>query len=487
MLIETSNEFSVTSQLKGDSNYRKKSLLKQIGTTDFLKKIYTYPPKIAIKTRALHRYEDNHSHILNAVLKTENNLSNLSRVKSISYPALKKGYRNKTFTSHFYNEKTKIIRRSLEKIPVYAVLNGQEELVLAKPFVNELEQKNKNLLFQAVYNFVSTTSYSSIANNSQLGLFFFDKKDALMYLEGLLENAAESANQAGLAVHCLSLDCAYEIIKQYHPTLDFRFVPNFRELISVVDKIDKNYLDENFIFDYSQDQLNYRMRQISLLPKIKNIPSDKISPFFSSVQNSEYYKGVPVYFIQYKNPPRSASGIFSRYLYNRYFMKIRRVGIYFDQTLHYFYRPWEFITGHGRKKITQGQLNNVKRSENTTNYIFFDSDQALNFFEKNEKNIGYFEGSKILTEYASLIRRGRIFVTNLEDFLEHWEVSILQNETTNTANSLFNSRETIFINPPSTFEDSVIPAKDSVQKQFQKFLILKYKKFQSSFNIFTKA
>lgn len=90
MLIETSNEFSVTSQLKGDSNYRKTSLLKQIGTTDFLKKIYTYPPKIAIKTRALHRYEDNHSHILNAVLKTENNLSNLSRVKSISYPALKK-------------------------------------------------------------------------------------------------------------------------------------------------------------------------------------------------------------------------------------------------------------------------------------------------------------------------------------------------------------------------------------------------------------
>jgi hypothetical protein len=487
MLIETPNEFSVTSQLKGDSNSTSKKPLKQVGTTDFLKKIYTYPPKISIKTRVLNRYEDNHPHVLNTFLNPGNNLSNLSRFKSIDYPTLKKGYRNKTFTSQFYTEKTKTIRHSLEKIPVYAVLNGREEIVLAKPFVNELDSSNKNLLFQPFYNFVSTASASSIGNNSQLGLFFFDKKDALMYLDGILENAAESANQAGLAVHCLSLDCAYDIINQHHPTLDFRFVPNFRELISVIDKIDKNYLNENFIFDYSQDQLNYRIRQVSLLPRIKNIPSDRILPFFSTVQNNDYYKGVPVYFIQYKNPPRTVPGIFSRYLYNRYFMKIRRVSVYFDQTLHYFYRPWEFITGQGRNKLTQGQLSTVKKSENITNYIFFDSDQALNFFEKNEKNIAYFEGSKILTEYASLIRRGRIFVTNLEDFLESWEVSILQNETANMANSLFNSRETIFINPPSTFEDSFIPAKDSIQKQFQKFLTLKYKTFQSSLNIFTKA
>lgn len=217
-----------------------------------------------------------------------------------------------------------------------------------------------------------------------------------MYLEGIIENDPESVNQAGLAVHSLSLECAYDIMKEYHPKLDFRLVPNFKELISVRDKIDKNYLDENFIFDYSQDQLNYRIRHISLLPRTNNIPLDKISPFFSTLQNSEYYKGVPVYFIQYKNPPRTVSGIFSRYLYNRYFMKIRRFSVYCDQTLHYLFQPWEFLTGNGRRKLTEGQLTNVKKSDNITNYIFFDSDQALNFSKKTKKILRTLEAVKHL-------------------------------------------------------------------------------------------
>ena len=487
MLVENPNETILLSQVKSESNLGHKMLLKQTGTKDFLKKIYTYPPRIAIKTRALHRYENNPSHVLNNFFKPADRISNPARLRSISYPGLKKGYINKIFTSRFYKERTKPICDSLEKIPVYAVLNGQQELVLAKPFASELESDNNNVLTTAFYRSVSPASDSLVASTPQLGLFFFEKNDALMYLEGIIENDPESVNQAGLSVHCLSLDCAYKIIKEYHPNLDFRFVPNFKELISVRNKLDKNYLDENFIFDYSQDQLNYRIRHLSFLPRISTVPFDKISPFFSTIQNSDYYKGVPVYFIQYKNPPRTVPGIFSRYLYNRYFMKIRRFSLYFDQTLHYIYRPWEFLTGNGRKKLTQGELSKVKKSENITNYIFFDSDQALDFFEKNEKNIAYFEGSKILSEYSSLIRRGRIFVTNLEDFLERWEISILQNDLGHTKNSLFDCRETIFITPPSTLENSVIPPKDSIQKQFQKFLILKYKKFQYSLNIFTKA
>ena len=44
----------------------------------------------------------------------------------------------------------------------------------------------------------------------------------------------------GLSIHCISLDSAYKITREYHPGIDFRFVPDLREVKGLLNnKINK--------------------------------------------------------------------------------------------------------------------------------------------------------------------------------------------------------------------------------------------------------
>nr|WKK50253.1 hypothetical chloroplast RF80 [Ochrosphaera neapolitana] len=478
--------------------------LKEVKTRKFLRNLYTYPPKIVIKADSLKT--------ASPVIRTRKpftlgneKFSNPTKHASSTIVKKTKNYQNRVFTSSFYNKETAPLQKSLEKIPVWTVLNGQKEIVLSSP---SLQVNNSNPINPAIDNFCGREKGRKVNSNTKLGLFFLSREDAIRYLEGIIKTDPQDVNQAGLSLHCLGLDCAYDIIKQHHPTIDFKIVPDLRELIRL---LYRNLKHDSFIFDYRQNQIHRAIRQVPILPRVGNLPLDKLSPFFSTAQNRDYYKGVPLYLIQCKEPPRTQKEILNRYLFNTYFMKIRNPLYYIDSLAALIFDPFVILTGGGHGLLMEGDIGTAGTSTELANYVFFDSDQAISFLEYYEPEVAYFTGSRRFADFNSLIRRGRIYATNLESFLEKWERSLLDKSSGMAKRrTMFDVSETNFMishnmvdkygNTAEDYKDGVlttevkqntiyvsVPVNKPWPAKFKESLLLKYKKFQSAFNLFTRA
>lgn len=67
----------------------------------------------------------------------------------------------------------------------------------------------------------------------------------------------------GLSVNCIGLNSAYRITREHHPGVDFRFVPDYQEVKTLLKvKLSKSSL----IVDDEQQQLRFRPRSANLLP-----------------------------------------------------------------------------------------------------------------------------------------------------------------------------------------------------------------------------
>ena len=44
----------------------------------------------------------------------------------------------------------------------------------------------------------------------------------------------EGTQTVGLSINCIGLDSAYKITREYHPGIDFRFVPDLKEVQNVL-------------------------------------------------------------------------------------------------------------------------------------------------------------------------------------------------------------------------------------------------------------
>ena len=67
-------------------------------------------------------------------------------------------------------------------------------------------------------------------------------------------------------------------------------------------------------------------------------------------------------------------------------------------------------------------------------YIFFERNEAKNFIKKQGLNVTRYSGSRT-SNIELLVRKPKIFVYNLEDFLELWEEKILTTSTLRVTNS----------------------------------------------------
>jgi hypothetical protein len=134
-------------------------------------------------------------------------------------------YKTKQYTSSFYKERVNILKKALQPVPIYTVLNSNEELILAQPIQN-LNDNKKSSLKEVMYDFVCSANHIANSKERKLGLFFFNRKDAEMHLQTILSQDPDGVQRIGLALHCISLDSAYDIVRQSHPTIDFKFVPS---------------------------------------------------------------------------------------------------------------------------------------------------------------------------------------------------------------------------------------------------------------------
>jgi hypothetical protein len=130
----------------------------------------------------------------------------------------------------------------------------------------------------------------------------------------------------------------------------------------------------------------------------------------------------------------------------------------------------------------QGSLQDAGNSDRFENYIFFEKDQAIQFSKENGRKVARYRGGRT-SNLESIIRKPKIFVYNLEDFIEDWEDQLVGEVFQNKeiSETVLNCKATHFIPPTISSsdvnnfskEDLQSPLKGVSQSLNVKFRVLK--------------
>ena len=363
----------------------------------FFEDLYTYPPKIKIQWKQLDLVE-----------KSDKLLPN----KIINHPPHKsfsgvRDYMDKVISSDVYSKKIKLLKQTLKDVPVYVIVNGRTEIVVAstrskkfntidpnvldpgplleKPELITEGNEIRKVIRRQVYkrSVVESVEKALSTKSKKFGFIFFDPIEAQYYLDAMVARSEKkfhhrrdhSIDKVGLSIHCIGLDTAYSLLSRSSSNVDFRFVPSLPEVKAVLEHSSQG--DTN-----SELAVNERQLEQTLSRKALSIISD---------QYNSAFKGVPIYIVVVKD-------------------------------------KFEVLQDSEKFKSSSTKTNS------SANYIFFDREQALEFCEK----------------YSSRMV-SPIYTDNLEDFLELWGESLVLN--TDVTQSFIN------INQPTYF----IPSKRSIK------------------------
>jgi len=438
-------------------------------TLDFFEDLYSYPPKFTVKWSSLDEFKDDlflkHNygvleHSIPFIDYIEDwfftgSSNNEALAENYSTQEYLQGFLNKVNTSNFYTSKTKEIQTTLSTVPVFVILNGHGEVILSKPAAIVGSNNIRTILNKVVYNYCGAFD-SNIESRNKLGFFFLSPSDADVYLEEIAKTDIEGTKTLGLSIHCIGLDAAYRITREHHPETDFRFVPNFTE---VKDLLIKSIGTSDSIVEDEQQQLRFRRRTVNLFPYLEKL-GKAFSISNSFLHRNEYFKGVPIYVVQVSDKSRNL-------LAESYYTTI---GI-LDNIYGRFIQSVDYPMGFGHNWIMQGSIqeNEDQKTKNLTNYIFFEEKQALNFIKKQGRKINRYKGSRT-SNIAFMVRKPKIYIYNLEDFLEGWEQNIqdrLEQASVQSEDTIFNAKASYFI-PQKETADKVFNIKENNNVTFVK-------------------
>ena len=194
----------------------------------------------------------------------------------------------------------------------------------------------------------------------------------------------------------------------------------------------------------------------------------------------EYFKGIPIYVVQLKANPRNFGA-------EQYFKIIGLVDHICSGWIQYF----DNAIGFGHQWIMQGSIKDAGKSEEFENYIFFEKDQAVKFTRRNGRKIARYSGGRTTNKLnlEFMVRKPKILVYNLEDFLEDWEDKLLERSFNNNgvSETLFDCKATHFIPPSSSSNEISNFSKDSKSSTIQKFsrtLNVKYRILKHAVGVF---
>ena len=358
----------------------------------FLEDLYTYPPKIKIQWKQLALVEESDKLLPNKIINHPPHKS-FSGVRD---------YMDKVISSDVYSKKIKLLKQTLKDVPVYVIVNGRTEIVVAstrskkfntidpnvldpgplleKPELITEGNEIRKVIGRQVYkrSVVESVGKALSTKSKKFGFIFFDPIEAQYYLDAMVARSEKkfhhrrdhSIDKVGLSIHCIGLDTAYSLLSRSSSNVDFRFVPSLPEVKAVLEHSSQG------------DTNNERQLEQTLSRKALSIISD---------QYNSAFKGVPIYIVVVKD-------------------------------------KFEVLQDSEKFKSSSTKTNS------SANYIFFDREQALEFCEK----------------YSSRMV-SPIYTDNLEDFLELWGESLVLN--TDVTQSFIN------INQPTYF----IPSKRSIK------------------------
>lgn len=461
---------------KDTGNYQIISNFKNSKTIEFFEYIYSYPPKFTVKCDSLDE--------LTQDLFLENNYGVLEHsfpfidfaedlfFQGTSQTAVRQeyslknfvnGYFDKLYSSEFYQKKTKQIQETLASVPIFVILNGHKEIVLSKPLNSSRSEARTRAVEKTLYEYCG--SFDPLTeSNPKLGFFFFTRSDAQTYLQEIAKSDVEGTKTVGLSIHCIGLNSAYRITREHHPGVDFRFVPDYQEVKNLL----KNKLSKSrTIVDDEQQQLRFRPRSANLLPYFGKI-GHWLLPTRSFLQKNEYFKGVPIYIVQIRKEPRHLA-------MEQYFKAVDKLDSAWGKLLQFS----DSLLGFGHNWIMQGSLKERGTSKEFINFIFLNEKDAANFVKKQGRKVVRYSGSRT-SNIECLVRKPKVFLYNLEDFLESWEEKLLTDLKGGNTQTLFDADKTFFI--PSTVISNELSAFSEQQKtpflEIKQTLNLKYRLFK---------
>ena len=503
--MEFTNINSKNFELKNlDNSLNTTSQVYQIDLSDdlnvkFFTNIYSCKPNISLKFNNLddlHRLKNADKILFNKENRDHN--KDIRRVKNYS-----NDLGNKNITSKFYYFRARKLEKLLEVIPAYVVLNGQRELVLSSSYPTADFSKNtssKDFFLRQVDKVCEVSNPSNNFTSSKLGLVFMSHDDAEVYLNNILNQWDSTASTIGLSIHCVSLSSVYKTMRLDKTMLDFRIVPNMKELDLLLNKYAGN---SNVIFDNLQYQTRFKVQPLQFFPPIKNFYlNDRITPFYKFVSNSDYFKGVPIYTVQIHDTPRNIvaqTSLNTVKVLNSLFGAIPKT----FQTFiglgerRGFYKKVESLPKNASDYEVQNTFNassnGLSKPKNVTTYAFFNYKQAVKFTKKYNRSVKYFSGTQFLNyiKLDNLFKKPSILITNLEDFLESQDVASFKNlETSRQLDQTLNSDIKLLKSQEIEYNTYFIPDEESlkassqaiVQSPFNTYkenLMIKYNIFRS--------
>jgi hypothetical protein len=267
--------------------YYSESNLKKSTTVEFLKTLYNYPPKFKIKLNSPQK--SNHKIIGDFFNKIERKKYNLSDYIN--------GFKTRLNTSLIHQESTSKILNYFNTVPVYVILNGSEEIVLGKTELNNFSQLAKSpvsTISKKMYDFCGSFEDKNLTRESNLGLFFLNKKDAENYIKELILKDRQGVNIKGVSINCISLLSAYNLMCEHHPGFDFRFIPDIKEVISL--------LEANRYTRNTMAVINFSNKPLDLiLDKLGRLDEPVTSFYWDHLANSDSYPNLPINYSKQDN------------------------------------------------------------------------------------------------------------------------------------------------------------------------------------------
>ena len=126
----------------------------------------------------------------------------------------------------FPTAQQKAILAELRKVPVYTVVNGNNEIILASPR-QEISQSSIQWLYNQYYNWFIWKEYEGPVT---VGLFFSNKEDAESYLHEICLRDPRGAQNLGVSVKSTGLDTFYYLNRTSSPRVQVRMISNLKEL-----------------------------------------------------------------------------------------------------------------------------------------------------------------------------------------------------------------------------------------------------------------
>jgi len=209
-------------------------------------------------------------HVTNSPIELKN-IDN--KIISVQKYIWSKGFKSPQFYSSMGGDNyvntssisTKFIMEQLSSSPVFVVKNGFNEVILGHP----LSRIKRTALKQIAFSFSNVFHQPVATSPTSNGLFFFHPDDAIEFKNFLQSKCFEASKHMGIKIQPIGLHVAYKMNRKFAGDIQFRFIPDFKE---VGDLIFKHQKAKNLIFhenqyygkDFFQGQPIYMIQPINI-------------------------------------------------------------------------------------------------------------------------------------------------------------------------------------------------------------------------------